>query len=189
MDSMEFNKIAGAVLAALLVIFGGSVLIHELTAHHDLEKPGYDLAQFVTMPDPAASAPVEEEAKPIFEVVQPILASASAEDGLKVFNACKACHSVNEGGANKVGPNLWNIVGRDIGANDSFKYSSAMAGKEGDWSFEALAGFLHKPKEWLPGTAMGYAGIRKPKDVASMLAYLRSLSDNPKDLPVETPSQ
>ncbi|MEM1306106.1 MAG: cytochrome c family protein [Pseudomonadota bacterium] len=189
MDSMEFNKIAGAVLAALLLIFGGSVLIQELTHHKELEQPGYDLAQFVTMPDPAAVAPAEEEAKPIFEVVQPLLASASVEAGQRVFNACKACHSVNEGGANKIGPNLWNIVGRDIGADDSFKYSNAMAGKEGDWSFEALAGFLHKPKTWLPGTAMGYAGIRKPEDVASMLAYLRSLSDSPKDLPAEAPSQ
>ncbi|MEO0729709.1 MAG: cytochrome c family protein [Pseudomonadota bacterium] len=182
MDSMEFNKIAGAVLTALLLLFGGSVLIYEINHQKKVEKPGYDLARFVSMPDPSATAEVEEE-KPIFEEVRPLLASATPEDGLKAFRACSACHSVDQGGRNKVGPNLWNVVGKDIGSVDGFKYSSAMAGKEGNWTYEALAGFLHKPKSWLPGTAMGYAGIRKAEDVANMLAYLRSLASDPKPLP------
>lgn len=180
----EWYKAATAVLTGLLILFGGSVLLEELNkGHHKDEKPGYDLAAFVTMPDPSATAAPAEEEKPIFEAVQPILASATPDAGQKLFGACKACHSVNEGGANKIGPNLWNIVGRDIGAMDGFKYSKAMAGKEGDWTYEALAGFLHKPKSWLPGTKMGYAGMKKPEDVAAMLAYLRSLSGTPKPIP------
>ncbi|MEO1651132.1 MAG: cytochrome c family protein [Pseudomonadota bacterium] len=182
MDSMEFNKIAGAILSALLIIFGGSVLVHEVSATHKVEKAGYDIAKFVTI-STAPSAEPEVEDKPIFEAVKLLLASAEAGEGQKTFKACAACHSVNEGGANKIGPNLWNIVNRDIGAIDGFKYSNAMAKKEGNWGYEQLAGFLHQPKGWLQGTKMAYRGIRKPEDVANMLAYLRTLASTPAALP------
>jgi len=182
MDSMEFNKIAGIILAALLVMFGGSTLIHEVTANHGPPKGGWDLSGVV---DTSAST-IKTEAppeQPIYEQVQPLLASAEVKAGERVFAKCKACHTVNDGGANKIGPNLWNVVNRKKGAMDGFKYSTAMAEKAGEWTYENLAGFLHKPKDWLPGTKMVFVGLKKPEDVASVIAYLRSLATEPAPLP------
>ena len=184
MDSMEFNKIAGAVLSALLIIFGGSTLVHEMTKHHDHHgKVGYKLP--VEAASASASAATAKEADPGFQFsdVLPLLATANVEAGAKNFRKCSACHTVDQGGKNKVGPNLWNIVNKDKGAVEGFKYSTALAEKEGNWTFENLALFLNAPKGWLPGTKMSFAGLRKPKDVAEMLAYLRTLSDAPAELP------
>jgi cytochrome c len=184
MDGLEFNKIAAAILAALLIAFGGSTLVYEVTKDHGHAKAGYDLGGAVGVASASSETETaKEEEKPIFEEVKPLLASASADDGAKVFGKCKACHTVNEGGANRAGPNLWEVVNRDKGAIDAFNYSTAMAEKEGEWTYEALAGFLHKPKDWLPGTKMGFAGLKKPEDLANVIAYLRSLSANPAELP------
>ncbi|MEM7774782.1 MAG: cytochrome c family protein [Pseudomonadota bacterium] len=184
MDSMEFNKIAGAVLSALLIIFGGSTLIHELNASHGKHKPAYQLVSADASAEGSESATATEaEAGFSYEEVASLLATASADAGKAKFRQCSACHTVNEGGANRVGPNLWNVVDRDKGSIDGFRYSSAMAEKEGNWSYENLALFLHDPKGWMPGTKMVFRGIAKPQDVANMLAYLRSLSSAPKPLP------
>lgn len=185
MDSFEFNKIAGVVLTALLIIFGGRTIIEEFVVSHGPQEPAYQLAE---VPDETAEATETASAQPAeegfsFEKVASLLQSASAEAGQSQFRQCSACHTVNEGGANRVGPNLWNIVGRDIGVVDGFNYSSAMAGLDGDWTYEKLALFLHDPKGWLPGTKMAYAGIEKSEGVANMLAYLRSLSNDPAPLP------
>ena len=184
MDAMEFNKIAGVVLAALLLIFGGSTLVYEIGKSHGDHKPAYQLVASVDGTGGSDSGS-EEEKEPAFsfDVVMPLLASASADSGKSTFKQCSACHTVNEGGANRVGPNLWNIVNRDKADIESFKYSNAMAEKEGDWTYENLALFLHDPKGWMPGTKMNYRGLKKPKDVANMLAYLRSLSSSPAELP------
>jgi len=185
MDSMEFNKIAGAVLSALLVAFGSSTLVHELTASHGDHDPAYRLVAEDAMGDggtEAADAEPEEEEVPMYEQVKPLLASATVDAGKSVYGKCRACHTVNEGGRNGVGPNLWGIVGRNVGSDDAFKYSGAMSERGGVWDVEALAGFLHQPKEWLPGTKMGFGGLRKADDVANVISYLNSLSDEPADL-------
>ena len=107
------------------------------------------------------------------------------DKGKKVARKCAACHSFDEGGANKVGPNLWNVVMRKAGSVEGFKYSSAMTefGADHSWTFEELNDFLAKPKAHLPGTSMTFAGLKKPDDRADVLAYLRSLSDSPAPLP------
>lgn len=184
MDALEFNKIAAAVLMALLIAFGGSTLVYELTKSHGHAEAGYDLGSVVGLASLGETTETaQEEEKPIFDEVKPLLASASVDEGVKVFGKCRACHTVNDGGASRAGPNLWEIVNRDLGADGAFNYSTAMAEKEGNWTYEALAGFLHRPKAWLPGTKMGFAGLRKPEDVANVIAYLRSLSANPAELP------
>ena len=184
MDSMEFNKIAGAVLSALLVIFGGSTLVYELSKSHGHSEPAYQLVASV---DGGHGGGEKEEAKDeggfSFDEVKALLASADANAGKSTFKQCSACHTVDEGGANRVGPNLWNVVNRDKGSIEGFKYSPAMSEKEGDWTFENLALFLHDPKGWMPGTKMNYRGVRKPQDVANMLAYLRTLAATPAELP------
>lgn len=183
MDTMEFNKIAAAVLSALLIAFGGSTLVYELGKSHGKAQSGWDIETALNVgaetETQAAEAPEE---KPIYEQVQPLLAAASSDDGEKIFSRCQACHTVNDGGANRAGPNLWEIVNRDKGVAD-FNYSSAMAEKEGVWNYEALTGFLHQPRQWLPGTKMAFGGLRKPEDLANVIAYLRSLSSDPAPLP------
>ncbi len=112
-----------------------------------------------------------------------LLAAADPAAGEKAARKCAVCHSFEEGGAAKLGPTLWGVVGRDIAAVDGFAYSDALAAKEGAWDYEKLGAFLASPKEWAPGTKMAFAGIRKDAELADVIAYLRSLADNPEPLP------
>lgn len=187
MDAFEFNKIAGVVLSALLIVFGGSTLIEEF-AGHGPEEPVYQLAVVSQESGEAAGTETADAAEPAgdafsFEQVAGLLQQASADQGKTQFRQCSACHTVDQGGANRVGPNLWNIIGRDIALVDAFSYSKVLAEMEGDWTYENLALFLHAPKEWAPGTKMNYPGLKSPQAVANMLAYLRTLSSEPAPLP------
>jgi cytochrome c len=112
-----------------------------------------------------------------------LLAAADPAAGEKAARKCAVCHSFEEGGAAKLGPTLWGVVGRDIAAVDGFAYSDALAAKEGAWDYEKLGAFLASPKEWAPGTKMAFAGIRKDAELADVIAYLRSLAENPEPLP------
>ena len=112
-----------------------------------------------------------------------LIAKGNSDKGKNGFKKCKACHTVAKGGAKKVGPNLWNIVARGKASSAGFKYSKAMKGLGGTWSYADLAGFLNKPKKFLPGTKMSFAGVKKNADLADLMAYLRSLSDSPQPLP------
>ncbi len=184
---MELNKIAGAILLAGLIAMitgkvstilyhGGADAGHHGEAHH--ETRGYSI-EVVEAPAGAAVAAQKELASII-----PLLHSADVAAGEKFFGKkCATCHTSEQGGKTKTGPNLWDIVNRDKGAAGDFKYSKALTAKEGDWNYDALNGFLHKPKKWLPGTIMAYAGIRKDQDRADLIAYLRSLSNAPAAIP------
>jgi len=126
----------------------------------------------------------EEAAAPAAEVdLATLLADADPAAGKKAFSKCKACHTVDDGGKNKVGPNLWDIVGKAKAGVDGFKYSGAFTDLGGEWTYEDLDAFLAKPKEFAPGTKMTFAGMKKAGDRAAIIAYLRSLSDSPKPLP------
>ena len=196
MDSFELNKIAGAVIAALLVIVASRTLIDISTTGHDEHGEkiiGYQLpspegaAETPESADAAGQTDGEGEAgateakapEPAgFDAAAVVAAAASADAGKgeKVFRGCKACHSAEDGGAHKVGPALWGIVDRPKGGADGYgKYSAALAGKGGNWGLEELAGFLHNPKEYLPGTKMVYRGVKKDSDLADLLAYLGTL--------------
>ena len=122
----------------------------------------------------------------MIEPIAPLLADADVAAGEAVFKKCQACHTDDKGGANKVGPNLWGVVNRPVASHEGFKYSSAMqAFAEGGtvWDYEHLNAFTHKPKDLVPGTAMGFAGLKKVEDRANLVAYLRTMADTPEPLP------
>lgn len=178
MNSFEFNKIAGAVLGTLLLVFGLQNLTGIIYHAEKPEKPGYAVE--------VAEAPAGGEAAPAAEAVPigVLLASADATKGQASAKACMACHSVEKGGPNKVGPGLWNVVEAPIGVHEGFAYSDALKAKAGTaWTFDELNKFIANPKAYAPGTKMGYAGMKDDAKRADLLAYLRTLSDAPKDLP------
>ncbi|AWN36849.1 c-type cytochrome [Methylobacterium radiodurans] len=176
MDSFELNKVAGAVLGAVLFAVG-SGFVAELIYHpKPAGKAGYDLPE----PPPESGAPAEA-AK-----VEPIavrLASANVEKGQGGTKACQACHSFEKGGPNKVGPDLWEIVERAKGGHGGFEYSAGLKEKGGTWTYDDLDHFLASPKGFIKGTKMAFAGISSPQERANVIAYLRTLSDSPKPLP------
>ncbi len=180
MDGFELNKIAGAVLAAMLVMASGRVLLDIALPHHAPEKPGWALP--VTEAKAKTAAP-----EPAFDVasVLGLLPKANADAGADTFKKCLACHTPNKGGKNLVGPNLWGIVGRKVASAPGFdaRYSDAMKGHGGEWTFEQLAKYLHKPAAEVPGNKMVFAGVPDNNDLADLLVYLRKLSDDPAPLP------
>ena len=179
MDSFEINKIiAAALLIALLVIGIGK--ISDIAFHVDKpEKSAYkvDIQESSQISNSIAEK-IEEKVD-----IAALLALGDISHGEKVFKKCSACHLVNKGGENKIGPALYNVVGRKVGVLDDYKYSKALAEYEKNWSFEELNGFLLKPKDWIKGTKMAYAGLRKEKDRASVILYLNKYSDSPLPLP------
>ena len=176
MDSFELNKVAGAVLGALLLV-AGSGFVAELIYH---PKPagnaGYDLPE---AKEESAAAPEAAKVEPI--AVR--LASANVEKGQGGTKACQACHSFEKGGPNKVGPDLWDVVERKKGAHEGFEYSAGMKEKGGAWTYADLDEFLTSPKAYVKGTKMAFAGISSPQERANVIAYLHTLSDSPKPLP------
>ena len=181
MASLEMNKIAAGVLCAGLVAMAAGKIADVLVDPKPLEKNAY-----VVNVESAGSASVAATPEsPKNEPVLALIASADPVAGQKVFKKCAACHSVNSGGKNKVGPNLYQILNAKLGAKDGFNYSSALKAFEGaaSWDYRALNGFLKKPKEYMPGTKMGFAGLKKVGDRAAVIAYLRTLSDSPAVLP------
>lgn len=180
-DALLFNKIAAAVLAAALLAMVTGALSRILYTDHTPEEPAYVIATG----ESASAAATDEPKKPAGPApIADMLASADVEKGAKLFKKCGACHDGSKGGPNKVGPNLWNVVNRPKGSHESFGgYSSAMKSFGGEWSYEELNHFLFKPKAYIDGTAMTFAGFKKDKDRANIIAYLRTLSDNPAPLP------
>ena len=112
------------------------------------------------------------------------MAQADLVHGEKIFKKCSACHSIQAGGGNKIGPALYNVVGRKVAAVEDYKYSKALVAHTKNWSFEELNGYLIKPQAWIKGTKMAYAGLRKEKDRASVILYLNKYSDSPLPLPL-----
>lgn len=181
MNSFEFNKIAGAVLATALVVFGLKELSNIVYHAEAPEKPGYaiEVAEAETGGEEAGGG----EAAPAVSLGT-LLASADVAKGQSAARACAACHDFTKGGPNKVGPNLWGIVGRPHGVHEGFSYSEAMAAlKDVPWSYEALDAFMLNPKAAIPGTKMVYGGMKKAEDRANLLAYLATLADTPVPFP------
>lgn len=182
MDSFMFNKIAGAALSALLVIFGTKTMIDiTQSGHgHGKAKAGYTLPA----PKEGAGGGAAVAAAPAFSFakVAEALPKASVENGQATFKKCAACHTPEKGGANRVGPNLYGIVGRKAAQVAGFAYSEPMKAHP-EWTYEELAKFVHNPRGVVPGTKMVFAGVEDPAELADLLAYLRTLADSPVPLP------
>jgi cytochrome c len=185
MDSFELNKIAMAVLGTVFAVFGVDIISEAIFHEGEPGEPAYVLAEV----SEGATGRSSESAGPAYEPIAPLLASANIEDGEKIFKKCAACHNAEKGGANKVGPNLWNVIGRNIASIPDFSYSSGMEefGQGKQWTYEELNGFLFKPKAFVSGTAMGFVGLKDAQDRADVIAFLREHSDNPPPLP-ESPA-
>lgn len=182
MDSFELNKIAGALLGTLLFVMGLGMLGDVIFSPHKPVVAGYDLPAAEDAPKAGAAQAAAAPAVPLPQ----LLAKADAKKGEAQAKACAACHSFDKGGANKIGPALYGIVDRAKAAAPGFGYSAASkeaAAKGGKWDFASLDAFINNPKGYLPGTSMGYAGLKDAEKRADLLAYLRTLSDNPAPLP------
>jgi cytochrome c len=176
---MTLNKIFAAILFAGIVAMLSGFVADKAIHAEDLETDAVKIAgKAAPSNHGATNADIGAE-----ESVLPLLASADVERGAKLSKVCAACHSFDNGGPVKQGPNLWEIVNKDKGSIDGFKYSKALAEKEGVWDYESLDAFLKKPKKYIKKTKMTYAGMKKIEDRAAMIAWLRTLSDSPADLP------
>ncbi len=180
-SSLESNKIAAAVLTAGVVAML-SGFVAELLYHPQVEL---DENSYVVAASDGGEAPMAAAAAaPALEPLGALLAAADPAAGEKVAKKCTACHSLDDGGPNKVGPTLYDIVNRPIGGHAGFGYSDVLAGMSSDtWTYENLNAFLAKPKDFAPGTKMSFAGLKKTGDRANLVAFLRSLSGSPAALP------
>ena len=181
MDSFEINKIIASILLVALLIIGISKISNIIFKVDKLDSSAYK----VELPDDGAKQISGENTMKADDKVDisALMALGDIAHGEKVFKKCSACHSIEAGGGNKIGPALYNVVGRKIAAVEDYKYSKALVEYKKNWSFEELNGFLIKPQKWIKGTKMAYAGLRKEKDRASVILYLNKYSDNPLPLP------
>ncbi len=180
MDSFELNKIIAAVLLVALIIIGIGKLSDAIFYVEKPKTPGY-----IVEVEQAATAGTETKSDTVVEKIDiaALLAMGDLAHGEKVFKKCAACHSIVKGGKNNIGPALYNVVNRQVGLVDNYKYSKALAAYGKNWTFEELNGYLIKPAKWIKGTKMAFAGLRKEKDRASVILYLNKNSDNPLPLP------
>ena len=179
MDSFELNKIIAAILMVALLVIGLGKIADSVFHVNKPEKPGYK----VYVEDQIDTS-ISQVVKIVEKIdIAALMSQGDATNGEKIFKKCAACHSINKGGANKIGPALYNVVGRKVGGLNNYKYSKALASYDKDWTFEELNGFLKKPATYIKGTKMAYAGLRKETDRASIIKYLNQNSDNPKQLP------
>jgi len=180
MDSFELNKIIAAVLLTALIVIGIDKFADSVFHVEKLKQSAYKIEGV----ELASSVNTTTEAKEVVQLdIKEIMALGDLAHGEKVFKKCSACHIVAKGGKNLIGPALYGVVGRPVAAIEGYAYSKALKAHEESWSFEELNAFLLKPKSYIKGTKMAYAGLRKDKDRASVILYLNSQSDSPLPKP------
>ena len=175
MNSFEINKIITAILVTVLVVFGIGKISDLIFDKDDDNIVAYKVdAPEGTVGNASAETTID---------ISSLLALGDIAHGEKVFKKCKACHSIKQGGANKIGPKLWNVMFRPVGAVTDYKYSKSLSTYQKEWTWEEMNGFLIKPATWIKGNKMGFAGLKSEKDRASVILYLNQNSDSPKNLP------
>ena len=179
MDSFEINKIIAAVLMVALLIIGIGKISDIIFYTEKPKTPGYSIEVEQVASNSTATT---ESSEKVIDIAA-LMAMGDLAAGEKVFKKCAACHSINKGGKNNIGPALYNVVGRQVGSVSDYKYSKALSGYGKEWTFEELNGYLIRPAKWIKGTKMAFAGLRKEKDRASVIMYLNQNSDNPLPLP------
>ena len=174
------NKIIVSIVFAIILVLG----INKVTdVIFYVEKPEKSAYQVITVTTVAGTTSAETGSVSSDSVnIMALFASTSAADGAKVFKKCAACHSIAEGGGNKIGPALWGVLGRPAGSIPDYKYSKAMAAHGKNWSFEEMNGFLIKPKDWVQGTKMSFAGLKKAKERAAVILYMNENTNSPLPL-------
>jgi len=177
MDSFEINKIITAIFLVVLLVFGVGKISDVI---FEVKKPDVEGYKVEVKAGEATAAQASSESQ---VDIAALLAMGDIEHGKKVFKKCAACHSINQGGGNKIGPKLWNVMFRPVASVSDYKYSKALSSYKKEWSWEEMNGFLTKPSAWIKGNKMGFAGLKKEKDRASIILYLNQNSDSPKPLP------
>lgn len=179
MNGIELNKITAAILlAGLIAAVAGNLsdILYQPNLHPD--KRGFSVPVQDNQPSAAAV-----EAKPVVFDVKALMAKADAVKGAEIAKRCSACHSFDKNGPNKVGPHLWGVLEREKASVQGYSYSQAFSGLKGKWDYPDLFYYLYDPKVAIPGNKMSFMGLKKPEEIADVVAYLRSLSDNPTPLP------
>lgn len=181
MDGLEFNKIAAAILIALLTVKGADLISQALIHSTVLKEPAYKIEGVVGIIPPAGLQAEKKGPSPI----EPLLATANLERGAEVFKKCTSCHTIDKGAGNRIGPNLYDVIGSEKGKHPpDYSFSAAMENKGGTWTYDDLNKFLYNPRGFVSGTKMSFVGVKDDKDRAALIAYLRSHSDTPFPLPV-----
>jgi len=174
------NKIIVSIVLAIILVLGINKITDIIYYVEKPEKSAYQVVGVST----TVSTETTEVTSTDSEItdIMVLLAAASVADGEKIFLKCAACHSISKGGANKIGPALWNVLGRQTGSLPDYKYSKAMAAHGKSWSFEEMNGFLTKPKNWIKGTKMSFIGLKSGKERAAVILYMNKNSDSPLSL-------
>ena len=171
------NKILVSIVFTIILIVGINKIADSIFFVEKPEQSAYQVANITVAGTTTASKESSEKSEA--ENIMSLFASVNEADGEKIFKKCAACHSITKGGGNKIGPALWGILGRKAGSLSDYKYSKAMVAFGKQWSFEQMNGFLTKPKEWVKGTKMSYAGLKNAKDRAALILYMNENTDNP----------
>jgi len=171
------NKIIVSVVFAIILVLGINKLADSIFYVEKPEKSAYQVESITSVASTTTSesSTTSSSSKNIIE----LFASVNAAEGAKVFSKCKSCHSITKGGGNKIGPALWGVLGRKAGSLSDYKYSKALSAYGKSWSFEEMDGFLTKPKEWIKGTKMSYAGLKNAKERAALILYMNENTDSP----------
>ena len=171
------NKIIVSIVLTLILVLGINKITNVIYYVEKPEKSSYQVTSVTATANTKTTETTSVSSES--ENIMALFASTNAAEGAKVFKKCAACHSITKEGGNKIGPALWGVLGRQIGTISDYKYSKAMAEYKKNWSFEEMNGFLIKPKDWIKGTKMSFAGLKNAKDRAAVILYMNENTDSP----------